>query len=162
MQEELIEYLRALVAKLLQDPKTNLREEFESIKKSKFTSIEKEILNERIKFARIWLKNYAPKEKTFHFSDTIPEQAKQLSSVQKEYLLKVVNLLEKDWEDPKDLQQALYDLSKKIGLSAKEAFGAIYIATLGKNYGPQAAWFLLQNSKKAIERFKRVNTKEKK
>lgn len=152
------------VAKLLQDNKRSnqLIRIFGDKRGGNLNKQERNTLSIRIEYAKIWLKNYAPEEKTFQFSDTIPQQVNQLSQKQKDYLNNTVNLIDKDWNDPKDLQQALYDLSKKVKLSPKEAFSAIYIATLGKNYGPQAAWFLLQNSKKAIERFKQINKKEQK
>lgn len=145
------------VAKFVQNPKINIQEEFERTKGSKLNQLESQVLSDRIAIAKNWLKDYAPKDQVFTITPEVPEQAAQLSSEQKEYLKKITTLLEKDWSDAEELQQTLYQTGKDMGLSTKDAFGSIYSALLGKSHGPKAAWLLLENKDKTIERFKQLS-----
>jgi lysyl-tRNA synthetase class I len=51
-------------------------------------------------------------------------------------------------QDADEMQNELYESAKKVGLvnaegkPAQEAFGAIYLAFIGKPNGPKAAWLL--------------------
>ena len=90
-------------------------------------------------------------------SDIVPEEIHALSEKQREYLSKVLDLVKKV-DSADELQLALYNLSKDIGLSSKEAFAAIYRSFIGKDYGPRAAWFLLSYPKeKVIKRLKEAS-----
>ena len=122
----------------------------------KFAGVDKEILEERIKYAKIWLEKYAPDEFKINLSETLPEMAKDLSEDQKNFLKKAVELIEEE-NDPEALQLALYNLTKEMKVDAKKSFSAIYISLIGKQFGPKAAWFLLSLPKeKVIGRLKEV------
>ena len=143
------------VARYVQDTKVDVNEKFRKVKGEPLTDLEKETLGERIKYAKIWLADYAPEEEVFMVTEEIPEEAKKLSEAQKEYLRKVNEILSKDW-DAEELQTALYNLSKEANIPAKEAFGAIYLVLVGKTHGPKAAWFLMENLEKAKKRFEEL------
>ena len=144
------------VAKVIQDPKINIEKHFAKIKGKTLTQLEKNTLKERIKYAKIWLDNYAAKEEVFSITNKLPEQVKDLDKSQRDFLKEVVKFLEGEEQPSEELQQKLYEKSKQMGLSAKKAFGAIYLALLGKNYGPKAAWLLNQNKTLIIQRLKKV------
>lgn len=145
------------VANYIQLPSVDIYKKFAEIKGRKLTTIEKEILDERIKYAKIWLENYAPKEIVYKVSKNLPSQAKNLSAVQKKYLKELIKLLEKDWKEPEKLQYQLYELAKKLKIPTKKAFQAIYLSLIGKTYGPKAAWLLLEQDKKfLIKRLEKV------
>lgn len=142
------------VANYLQQPNVDLIQKFEEVKGSSLTDPEKDVLEERIKYAKVWLENYAPKEDVFDFSEKIPAGAKKLTDNQKKFLEIVLDYLEKE-SDPEKLQTLLYNASKDFG--PKESFTAIYLSLIGKNSGPKAAWFLLSLPKeKVIRRLKEV------
>ncbi len=142
------------VANYLQQPNINIVEKFGEIKGSPLTEPEKDILEERVKYAKIWLENYAPKQDVFEFSEKIPAEAEKLSDGQKKFLEKVVDYLEKE-TDPEKLQLLLYNASKDAG--TKESFAAIYLSLIGRTSGPKAAWFLLALPKeKVMRRLKEV------
>jgi lysyl-tRNA synthetase class 1 len=145
------------VANYLQLPSVNIYKKFAEIKGGKLNQTEKDILNERIKYAKIWLNNYAPKELIYQVTKEIPKEAKNLNPKQRDYLGKVSQLLDiKRWQ-PEKLQFELYELSKKLKIPAQKAFQAIYLALIGKTHGPKAAWFLLdQNKNFVIQRFQAV------
>lgn len=144
------------VATYIQHPELDIYEKFREIKGKALTKLEREELDERIKYAKIWIDGYAPEDSVFVPNDRIPEKAANLSRDQKKYLLETIKLLKREWRDVSDLQLALYNLSKEMNIPAKAAFGAIYMALIGKDHGPRAAWFLLEHKEIAIKRFKEI------
>ena len=144
------------IATIVQHPEMDLYKKFEAVKGSGLTTLEKDVLEDRVKYAQIWLDGYAPKEAIFTPSQDIPEEARDLSQEQKAYLVQVRKLLSEDWKEPEELQQALYDEAKEMKLKSKDAFSAIYLSLIGKNHGPKAAWFLLEHAKLAAKRFKEI------
>ncbi|MBN1263469.1 MAG: lysine--tRNA ligase [Candidatus Pacebacteria bacterium] len=138
------------VVKRIQNPKMDLVESFARDKGKSLNANEKKILEERIKYARIWLKSYAPDELKLGITKNLPEGVSELSVSQKEYLGKVVRLLKREGWDPEKLQMALYEKTKETSILPKEAFQALYLTLLGKNYGPKAAWLLLEEDQNKI------------
>lgn len=144
------------VVNYIQQSSIDIRKKFSSIKNSPLNPREEKILEERIVYAKVWLEKYAPEDKNLQMSPTIPEQTKSLTSEQKEFLKKSIELLKKT-NSPEELQINLYNLSKELNIEAKTAFSAIYISLIGKEFGPKAAWFLLSYSKEeVIKRFEEV------
>lgn len=118
--------------------------------------IKKEGLEEWAKYARVWVENFAPDSEKFSVQKSLPKIAKDLTSKQKELLLKVSKELEKDWTGD-ELQTKIYDLGKELGLSGKETFSSIYISLIGKDHGPKAAWLILSLDKEfVVKRFNEV------
>ncbi|OGG16925.1 lysine--tRNA ligase [Candidatus Gottesmanbacteria bacterium RIFCSPHIGHO2_02_FULL_39_11] len=152
------------IANVIQNPTTGVLQYFTGIKESPLNPKEKEILEERIRYAKVWLKNYAPSEMVMEMSRKIPEEAKNLSDNQKKYLKEVIRLL--SFRHPalvrndtlaSDLQIKLYEAAKKLSISPKDAFSSIYISTIGKPFGPKAGVFLSQYPKDVlIKRFETV------
>ena len=144
------------VVNYIQIPNIDIFKKYEEIKGDKLSETEINLIKERIEYAKIWLEKYAPDEFRLSLSESLSEKVKELSEKQKEFLKKAVDLIEKN-DDPEILQLALYNLTKELGINAKEAFSAIYISMIGKEFGPKAAWFLLQYpKKKVIERLNKA------
>jgi lysyl-tRNA synthetase class 1 len=129
------------ICQAVQFPNVNLEEYFSKEKGSKLDELEKEILLERIKYARIWLEKYAPDEAKFVFTKDIPQLVKTLKPEQLNYLNAILSFLTKT-KNPQDLQTMLYEKAKQMKMNIKDAFSAIYISLIGKNHGPKAAWLL--------------------
>jgi len=126
------------------------------IKGGKIDDSEMGILAERIKYALIWLENYAPEEFRFEMSNKVPQEVQQLTNEQKKYLEAIVGIFNEE-ETPDSLQISLYELSKQLGIPAKDAFAAIYIAFTGKTHGPRAGILLSKfGREKVIERIGEV------
>src|SRR3989344_322496 len=136
------------VANYLEQPNVDLVKKFEELKGSELTPVELKLLNQREKYAKIWIKKYAPQELKYEMLDELPRGLK-LGDKEKEFLEKVVDLVEEK-KDAEDLQQAIYNLTKEIKLDTKEAFTALYQVLIGKDHGPKAAWFLLSLPKKKV------------
>ena len=130
------------VVNFVQIPGANLKEEAESAKGSKLTKGDIEFLNEREKYANIWLEKFAPEEVKFKVTEEVPQEAKKLSESQKEFLDRLAAMVRKSGDTEK-FQNDIYTLGKSCDLSSREAFKAIYIAMLGRDHGPKAASLIL-------------------
>ncbi len=144
------------VVNYLQQPTVDIIEKFTELKGGELSGLEKKILDERIKYSKVWLEKYAPERYRFQMTGEIPNGAVDLSNEQKTYLKKVVELLAQNLSS-EDLQTKLYELSKEIELEPKKAFAAIYLSIIGKESGPKAGWLLNQYpSDKIRERLEEV------
>ena len=112
--------------------------------------IKKEGLEEWAKYARVWVEDFAPEKDKFTVQKTIPAAFKNLTNGQKEFLKKVAGELDKKWNG-EEFQTRIYDLGKEMGLNGKEAFAAIYLALIGKDHGPKAAWLILSLNKEFVK-----------
>lgn len=124
-------------------------------------NMEEEIKQERLEkwapYAKTWVKKYAPESKKFMVQEEIPSGAKNLNDSQKEYLKKIAELVHQNL-DAEDFQTRIYEIAKQQNIASKEAFQAIYIALLGKDHGPKAAWLILSLDKEFVrKRFKEVS-----
>ncbi|MFC1653683.1 lysine--tRNA ligase [Patescibacteria group bacterium] len=148
------------ITRIIQDPKLDLKKEMLSIKGGSLTDFEQEVLEERIKYAQIWVENYAPKEDVFRILKSVPKEVEKLSNQQREYLNEVLNMLGKSWDSPDVFQQAMYQKTKDMNIPARDAFQSIYIALAGKTHGPKAAWLLLENKDVVIEKFSNLDSQQ--
>lgn len=137
------------VVNYVQMPNIDILKKYEEIKEEKLSETETDLIKERAKYVKIWLEKYAPDEFRLQISETLPEKVKELTGEQKQFLNKAINLIEKN-DDPEKLQLALYNLTKELKVDARKSFSAIYIALIGKEFGPKAAWFLLQYPKEQV------------
>ena len=145
------------VANYLQHPSVDLIGKFEDVKGFKLNNEELSILEERKKFARIWLDNYAPEDFKMAMNSKVPEIAKSLSLEQKKFLRELIKIIEKI-NVPDKLQSEIFNLTKKLNIPSIEAFSSIYMSLIGKEKGPRAGWFILSLPKKeVVERFKEVS-----
>jgi len=134
-----------------QHPELDLVEKFSEIKGSPLTELEIKVLNDRKKYAQVWVENYASSEFQLTPRKNLPEQALTLSEEQLVYLEKAVELVgSRKWSEPQDFQQALFNLSK-VSIGVKKGFQVIYLALIGKTHGPRAAWFLLSIDSKLLQ-----------
>ncbi len=108
-------------------------------------------LEEWAKYAKIWVEKYAPEKDKFLVQKELPGEAKNLSGKQKELLMKVSKELERQWS-AEDFQKRIYDLSKELEISSKDAFSAIYLSLIGKDHGPKAGWLVLSLDKEFIKK----------
>lgn len=147
------------VANSIQLQKIDALSWFEKEKGKPLTSSEKEVLKERVHFAKIWLEKFAPEAEKFTISESVPEATTGLTDLQRKYLKTLIPLIQKESNNAEDLQVELYNISKGLNLSVKDAFGAIYLSLIGKSYGPKAAWFILNiPSDFVIKRFEEVTS----
>lgn len=120
-------------------------------------TIKKEGLEEWAKYARIWVERFAPDSEKFAVQKDIPDQAKNLSEKQKQFLKKLAAELDRELT-AEDFQKNLFEWAKEMGASSKDAFTAIYTSLIGKDHGPKAGWFVLSLNKEFVKkRFEEVS-----
>jgi len=140
-----------------QIPHVELYEEIAKLKGSALTDADKKEVDLRKHYAGLWLKDFAPDAYQFTVQDVVPAGASTLSEGQKKFLGDIAKALaEKDWTGD-ELHGKIHELKEASGMPPKEAFGALYMALLGKESGPQAGWFLEALDKNfLIERFNEI------
>ena len=122
------------VANLLKSKNNNLVSFFEQQKKEKLTSEEKTILEERIKYAKIYLENYS-EEKT-----AIRQKVFMPNEKQKKFLETLIANLKKRGEPQKIVLESI----KQVNIEPREAFSAFYQTLTKKPFGPKAADLIKQ------------------
>ncbi len=137
------------IAKYTKNTKEEIISQFTSIKEKALTESEIKILESRIKYAQIWLEKFAPLEYQELLTTQISKNTVSLTLIQQSYLKEVIKLLDV-YSNAEKLQLALYEKTKKIKISPKAAFSAIYSVIIGKNFGPKAGSLLLQFPKEKI------------
>jgi len=112
---------------------------------------------ERLHKAKVWVDKYAPEEMKFEVQEEVPKGLK-LSDAQKKGLKKVAELLmEKDFENDKELFTEFYGIIKELGIKGPEFFKGAYNVLLNKDRGPKLAPFILAIGKeKVAELFSKV------
>lgn len=131
------------VAFLVQMPHMNIEEEIAALKGSPLTKEDKEELETRAAYAKLWLQNYADEAFIFKLQDTLPEKAKHITHEQKQALVlfadKIASL---ETFEGQAIHELTHAVKAESGLEAKLFFQAIYLAFLGKESGPKVGWFL--------------------
>lgn len=98
-------------------------------------------VNQHLELAGAWLEKWAPKEFRFTLRETLPPEAGDLSSSQKQLLSRLAVDVQ-EGQHAEEIHQVIHQQGKDLGLSAKQSFSAVYIAFLGRPSGPRAGWFL--------------------
>ncbi|OGK08397.1 lysine--tRNA ligase [Candidatus Roizmanbacteria bacterium RIFCSPHIGHO2_01_FULL_35_10] len=135
------------IANLLKN-KTDLTAFFKNQKGSELTNDEKTILEERIKYAKIFLDKYAENQFQNSMSaqeGNIKNQSLSINEKQKKYLVKLADQLSQlNSFNPDEIQKILFDSIKLSEVKPKEAFKTFYSALTGKPYGPKASDLILK------------------
>ncbi len=131
--------------------KTDILNFFEGQKKAKLTDEEKRILEERVVYAQVYLKNYTSEKAITE--EKVTKEVK-LSPKQKDFVHKLAEELELEKPTNRDeIQGIFFNVLKTGNFQAKEAFQGFYLALTGKNFGPKAADLILDlGIEKAVKR----------
>ncbi len=132
------------IAFIAQMPHLDLLKEVEKMKGSPLSEADIREAKERAEYALHWIKVAAPEEYRFELQVmSVPENAKNISDSQKSALREVLAYIEANEAlDGQVLHTELHEIRKRSNIPAKEFFGALYLAFLGKDHGPKAGWFL--------------------
>jgi lysyl-tRNA synthetase class 1 len=105
---------------------------------------ENAILAERLRAVDRWLEGYAPDRARVSVQrDAIPDGAHSLDEEQRRFLAALADAASAAGPNSGDAWQSLlFAVAGDIGLPAGRAFGALYLAFLGRPNGPRAGWLL--------------------
>jgi len=143
------------VVNYLQQPGVEIKKKFEEIKGEALAKDEKALLEERRKYAQIWLEKYAPPEAKFGVISSF-RGLRTRGGLPTEFYQKLLHLIEAA-SGPEELEKRLYELIKEQNLSPRGVFSEIYSVLIGKTYGPKAVWLIWENRKRALEIFKKAS-----
>lgn len=117
---------------------------FEAEKGSPFTTGERQTLSERVEAVTRWLATYAPDTARYRVAvDAVPPEVASLADEQRLYLVALARAAERQRPAGGEAWQSLiFAIAAEAALPAGRAFGALYIALLGRPNGPRAGWFL--------------------
>jgi lysyl-tRNA synthetase, class I len=141
------------VAYLVQMPHVDTVKEIEKFVGKTLGKYDLAELDNRIKYANIWLQTWAPEDYKFEIQQNVPEAAKSFSSEQKMALKKVLEYVKSvSAIDGQTFHTKLHEIKIELNLSAGDFFSAIYLSILGKKNGPKAGWFLSVLPKDFLEK----------
>ncbi|MBI4278057.1 MAG: lysine--tRNA ligase [Armatimonadetes bacterium] len=130
------------VAFLIQMPTVDARRVLERDKGAPYTAEDERELEQRISDARRWLERFALPPARFTLQAELPEAARALTDAQRQFLRRLAEIVQAEAWEGEPLHTRIHELKEEMGLTPREAFGAIYLIVLGKDSGPQAGWFL--------------------
>ena len=132
---------------------SQLPEKMEELGLNEISAQDKEKFTKRIRQVKNWLKLYAPNFVKFDVQKKLPDV--QLNDPQKDFLLKVADILESRDLNPEELHDEMYQILNDLNIKPQKAFQAIYKTIIGKKQGPRAASFVLSLNKDfVIDRFR--------
>jgi lysyl-tRNA synthetase class 1 len=131
------------LALLAQVPSVDVAARVAAEKGAPLAAREQAILAERLAAARGWLEAYAPDRARIVVREDLPPEAAALGEDQRVYLGALALAAERDapvsgeaWQD------RIFSTAAQAAMPAGRAFGAIYLAFLGRTNGPRAGWLL--------------------
>jgi lysyl-tRNA synthetase class 1 len=131
------------LALLVQVPGVDVAARVEAEKGSPLDARERAILDERLGAARAWLETYAPERARIAVQDALPGTAVALGEDQRMFLGALALAAGRATPASGDDWQArIFEIANEAALPAGRAFGAIYVAFLGRTNGPRAGWLL--------------------
>ena len=117
---------------------------FAAEKGSPLTAHERSTLDERVQAVTRWLEEYAPDTARYRVeTEAVPAEAGRLADEQRLYLVALARAAERQRPEGGDAWQALiFEVGSEAAIPAGRAFGALYVAFLGRPNGPRAGWLL--------------------
>jgi lysyl-tRNA synthetase class 1 len=117
---------------------------FQTEKGSPLTAGERATLAERVEAVGRWLEAYAPESALYRVAmEEVPPDAGRLADEQRLYLVALARAAERQQPVGGEAWQSLiFAIAAEAQLPAGRAFGALYIAFLGRPNGPRAGWLL--------------------
>ncbi len=147
----------SLVIALVQMPHVDMLAQFESIKGSPLTPLERKHLDRRVHAAKTWLEQYATDDERLVIQKQLPASASELSPVQLGFLRVLADRLSPSEWTAEALQGAVFDAARLTPIDQPSAFGAFYRVFLDKQAGPKAGNLLAFLDRQwVIERLKGV------
>jgi lysyl-tRNA synthetase class 1 len=101
------------------------------------------IIEARARNAMNWVVRHAPDSQRFTVLPELTDEARALlTHEQRSYLARLAHDLGATPWEGQAIHDAVHGLSKGMGLKARDAFGAVYSAVLGRQRGPRVGYFL--------------------
>jgi lysyl-tRNA synthetase class 1 len=134
----------AHLALLAQIPGVDVAARIAEEKGSPLTAAEEVLLAERLAAARAWLDSYAPEDALVRVRhESLPTDMAGIDEGQRAFLAALADAVEREQPRGGEAWQALlFRVAGEVGIAARRAFEAVYLAFLGRPNGPRAGWLL--------------------
>jgi lysyl-tRNA synthetase class 1 len=134
----------AHLALLAQIPGVDVAARIAEEKGSPLTAAEEVLLAERLAAARAWLDSYAPEDALVRVRhESLPTDMAGIDEGQRAFLAALADAVESEQPRGGEAWQALlFRVAGEVGIAARRAFEAVYLAFLGRPNGPRAGWLL--------------------
>ena len=134
----------AHLAMLLQVPGVDVEERLAAEKGSSLDDMERADLIERVRAATAWLREFAPERARLDVHrDALPPEAETLDTAQRAFLVALAGAADDEAPSSGEAwQDLIFRCAAASGLAPAGAFGALYLAFLGRTNGPRAGWLL--------------------
>jgi len=132
----------SIVSFVVQMPHLSLLDEAEKLKSNPLSEDEKNALEERAYYVKLWLEKNAPAE--YRYAIKEESTAIDLSDKQRGAMKLLHDALrhpDLEWTGPA-IHSAIHAVKEETGIEPKELFQPLYQMLLGRNSGPQMGWFL--------------------
>src|SRR3990170_2242582 len=132
------------LALLVQVPGVDLEARMTAEKGSPLDDAERAILDQRVTVARAWLAEFAPDRYRVEVrEDALPAEAAELEADQQAFLGALADGADAERPVSGDAwQDLIFRTAQARELPSARAFGALYVAFLGRLNGPRAGWLL--------------------
>ena len=131
------------VVTISQMPGVDAESYFSQHKGAPLLPAERDELQERIAYARIWLDRFAPAKARFEVQARLPAEVGSLDAAQRRFLASFARwFAQAQLADGESIHAAIMDLARREGGGAGFAFRALYRIFLGRSSGPRAGEFL--------------------
>lgn len=131
-----------LVLALVQMPHLDINAEFERIKGTPLTTVERGHLDRRVHAAKYFIANLASPEERLTLQTSPPAKASELTPVQRGFLHMLAEKLTRcEWKG-EAIQAAVFDAARGTPIDQPTAFLAFYRVLLDNTKGPKAGNFL--------------------
>ena len=127
----------SVAANVMQASNGNIKRSLQILKNLKLPVNKRS--EKRLQLAWKWIQNYAPEDIKFTIADKMPNV--KLSAAEKQIFSRAADLIKKKKTGP-EIQQFIYNESKKQNLKLKEVFKHAYQLLLNKEKGPRLGNFL--------------------
>lgn len=96
-----------------------------------------------MKRALYWVHEYGSKRDKIEITEDVPQDVlSTLTDPDKEFLGKVVELLQQEDLDEDSLQSAIFEAARGVGIKDRRAFVVIYRILISRKSGPRLAPFI--------------------
>lgn len=103
----------------------------------------KKLIPIRLARARNWAQQFGSDRDRIEVPEQVPEEVTStLTDTDKEFLKEMVEVLKGPTLDDEDLQGAVFERARRVGLKDKRAFVVLYRITISKKSGPRLGPFL--------------------
>lgn len=126
------------VVTVSQIPGIDAMRHFEAHKGAPLTAAEAAGIQDRIAYARLWLRRFAPEGAAFELRQQYPPEAAALSGAQRTFLARFA-----EWFGAQtaltgeQMHKGVYEIAAVTDLKAGQAFQALYLIFLGRTSGPR-------------------------